>query len=155
MNNREAFWQTYVATLPPDHAHRAKGFVTAYTFGDHKTMQDEWLAPVLAGIKSATVGTLEEFAAEHEAVPQLGDLNIILDGDGLPACIVETTDVQIVPFHQVSADFAYDEGEDDRSLDSWRAAHERFWRRVLPELGLSFDPEMRVVCERFRLVYQR
>jgi len=151
----DAFWQGYVDTLPADHPHRAQGYVSTYSFGDNKAMQDELLALVLAGTKTATSGTAAGFKAEGEAIPQVGDLNIILDGDGEPACIVETTAVEIVTFNAVTAEFAYEEGEDDRSLANWRDNHERFWKRVLPQLGLAFDPEMPVVCERFRLLYAR
>jgi uncharacterized protein YhfF len=117
-------------------------------------MADELLALVLAGVKTATAEAVAVFGAQGEAIPQAGDLNIVLAGDGQPAGIVETTDVQNRSFNQVSADFAYDEGEDDRTLLTWRAGHMRYWNRVLPEFGLAFDPEMLVVCERFRLVYQ-
>lgn len=151
----DAFWQSYVDTLSADHPHRAQGYVSTYSFGDNKPLQDELLALVLAGTKTATSGTVAGFEAEGEAIPSVGDLNIILDGDGEPACIVETTAIEIVPFNAVRAEFAYEEGEDDRSLANWRDNHERFWKRVLPELGLTFDPEMMVVCERFKLVYAR
>jgi hypothetical protein len=47
----------------------------------------------------------------------------------------------------VDAAFAFDEGEDDRTLTSWRSGHERYFRR----LGV-FAPDMPLICERFRLV---
>jgi len=47
----------------------------------------------------------------------------------------------------VDAAFAHDEGEGDRTLASWREAHQVYFSR----LG-QFAPEMTLWCERFRVV---
>ncbi len=67
--------------------------------------------------------------------------------------MVETVEVQIKPFDQVDAAFAYDEGEDDRSLASWRREHQRYFSRTLPAIGRRFHQAMPLVCERFRIIY--
>jgi len=41
--------------------------------------------------------------------------------NGNPLCIVEMTEVEVVPYDRVDARFAYEEGE--RSLAYWRDAH--------------------------------
>jgi uncharacterized protein YhfF len=61
--------------------------------------------------------------------------------------IVETIELTQRRFNEVDAAFAWDEGEDDRSLESWRQAHRRYFIRQ----G-SFAPDMLLCCERFRLV---
>src|SRR5206468_1116470 len=48
--------------------------------------------------------------------------------------------------------FAAAEGEGDRSLVWWRAAHTAFFGRVLARLGGRLDATSIVVCERFRLL---
>ena len=58
---------------------------------------------------------------------------------------IETTDVRVVPFDAVDAEFAHAEGEGDRSLAWWRAAHTAYF-------GRSLDGTSLVVCERFRLI---
>lgn len=148
----ETFWQTYLQTLPADHPHRNITY-TAWQFGDHKQLADELLALVLAGTKTATAAAVWEFEAQDEAIPRPGDLSIVLDGDGRPACIIETTAITVQPFNDVPADFAYDEGEDDRTLESWRREHIKYWNRALPRIGRSFRTDMPVVCERFRVIY--
>ena len=87
-------------------------------------------------------------------MPEPGDLMIITDWDGRPLCIIETTEVTIRPYNHVDARFAYDEGEGDRSLAYWRAAHRRFFSRTLPAIGKEFATDMPLVCERFRVVYR-
>jgi uncharacterized protein YhfF len=51
-------------------------------------------------------------------------------------------------FDDVDEQFAYDEGEGDRSLAYWREAHKCYFTR----LGL-FQPDMMLWCERFRVDY--
>jgi uncharacterized protein YhfF len=78
----------------------------------------------------------------------------VLDGNDLPLCIIETTEVNIVPFKEVDAVFAREEGEGDLSLEYWREAHSGYFSRVLPKIGREPSPDMPLVCERFRLVYK-
>jgi uncharacterized protein YhfF len=82
-------------------------------------------------------------------------LSIVLDGSGMPACILETTEVFVMPFKDVPADFAYDEGEYERTLESWRREHMKYWKRALAVIGREFSPDMLVVGERFKLIFPR
>ena len=148
-----ALWRTYVAGLPVDHPHRTVR-VTAFSFGDSPALADELAALVVAGRKQATASLPIQFEADGAAFPAAGDVSIVTRGDGTPVAIIETTDVCMVPFGAVDAAFAHAEGEGDRSLTSWRAAHKAFFGRVLVRLGGRLDESSLVVCERFRLLYR-
>lgn len=125
----------------------------AWAFGDSPEMADELLALVLAGTKTATTDALWACEAAGEPVPAVGDLSIVLDGAGVPRCLLRTTEVRIVPFDAVPTDFARDEGEGDRTLGWWRTAHEAYFRRTLPAIGRAFAGDMPVVCERFAVLH--
>jgi hypothetical protein len=43
-------------------------------------------------------------------LPEAGLKTIVLDGSGDPLCIVETTEVEVRPYDEVDARFAYEEG---------------------------------------------
>jgi uncharacterized protein YhfF len=118
-----------------------------FAFGDTPDLADELLALVLAGVKTATCGALRDFAPGGDVLPQVGRRDIVLDGAGRPAAIIETLEVAIRRFDTVDAAFARDEGEGNRSLASWRRGHEAFFAR-----NGGFAPDMELVCERFRLV---
>lgn len=121
----------------------------AWSFGATPEQADELLALVLDGIKTATASSFDDYAAEGEDPPVPGTLSIVLDGAGHPRALVVTTDVRTVPFHQVEADHAWEEGEGDRSLEHWRAVHERFFT----EHASGFRADMPVLLERFRVLY--
>jgi uncharacterized protein YhfF len=125
----------------------------AWAFGDSAELADSLLALVLEGKKTATCDALWRFEADGEEVPEPGELSIVLDGSGAPRCVLETTEIRIMPMNEVDEQFAYDEGEGDRSREYWYAAHERFFNRTLSEIGREFDPTMPLVLERFKLIY--
>lgn len=85
--------------------------------------------------------------------PQAGDLSVVTDWDGIPLCIIETSEVEVRAFKDVDEEFAAAEGEGDLSLEYWENAHWAYFERVCNELGLERSPEMSVVCERFRVVF--
>ncbi len=148
----QAYWHSFLSTLPAESPIRQQPY-TAEGFGDSAVMADELGALVAAGTKTATCSALWEYEAEGEPIPQVGQHTIILDGRGEPLCIIETVEVEIRPYNEVDPQFAYDEGEGDRSLTYWREAHWRFFSRTLPRIGREPTPTMPLVCERFRVIY--
>lgn len=107
---------------------------------------------VLNGIKTAMASAYPLYEQEQEPLPKAGDYSVILNTKGEAVCIIRTTKVYVVPFREVSADHAFREGEDDRSLESWRKVHRDFFTREMNDEGLSFDEDMPVVCEEFMRV---
>jgi uncharacterized protein YhfF len=149
----EAYWQRYLEALSPDSPVRDERYV-AEGWGDSPEMADELGALISAGTKTATCSALWEYEAEGEPLPKVGLKTIVLDGNGAPLCIVETTEVEVRPYDEVDETFAFEEGEGDRSLEYWRGAHWRFFSRNLPSIGKEPATDMPLVCERFRVVYR-
>jgi uncharacterized protein YhfF len=113
-----------------------------FAFGDTPAIADELAALVLAGVKRATC-----WAATAGAVTKIGKQMVMTDGAGRPLAVVETVELTRRRFRDVDAGFAYDEGEGDRSLDYWQAAHRRYFGR-----RGEFAEDMCLYCERFRVV---
>lgn len=149
----EQFWENYLATLPDEHPHREAEY-TAWGFGDHAELMNELAQLVLEGKKTATASAIWEYERDGEPLPQVGDLSVILSGDEQPLCIIETTELRTLPFNEVDAQFAYDEGEDDRTLESWRRGHQNFFERTFKDTELEFSETMPILCERFKVIYQ-
>lgn len=124
----------------------------AWAFGATPEHADALLALVLEGTKTGTASTLWDYEATGDPQPYLGEFSIILDGSGVPRAVIETIELATVPFEAVTAEHAHAEGEGDRTLDYWRASHERYWREY-SENPRGFAPDMPVICERFRLIH--
>jgi uncharacterized protein YhfF len=146
------FWRAFAASRPADPTPR---FLEAFHFDDHQPSADELAALVLAGRKRATAGLLWAHDPETRPLPRPGDLSIVTDFAGRALCVIETRRVDVVPFNEVTAEFAATEGEGDGSLAYWRHAHEAFFGRECRRLGRTPAPDMPVVCERFEVVYRK
>lgn len=140
-----AFWREFAD------ATGVEAIFDSWAFGGEDTpaLATELGLLVRDGPKRATTGMLADYERDGETLPQIGAYSVILDGAGEPICIIRTTRVDTVAFGEVDEEFAWVEGEGDRSLEYWREAHVRFFAR----LGTSISDDDLVVLERFELVW--
>jgi uncharacterized protein YhfF len=113
-----------------------------FSFGDSPELADRLAALVLAGKKSATC-----WAAGEGPKTKIGKQWVVLNGSGTAVAVIETIELTKRRFDEVDEAFAFEEGEDDRTLASWRRAHRSYFGR-----RGTFAPNMPLYCERFRLV---
>jgi uncharacterized protein YhfF len=76
---------------------------------------------------------------------EVGDRLALLGFDDEPVAIVEVTEARVVPAGEIDVQFARDEGEGFETVDDWREAHERFFKRPLPDDTLIDAIRFRVV----------
>ncbi|MGM9660046.1 MAG: tRNA (N6-isopentenyl adenosine(37)-C2)-methylthiotransferase MiaB [Faecousia sp.] len=127
----------------------------AYAYG-YPEMADEILAALLRGDKRATTGLKCLYELEKEPLPQAGQYSVILDSKGAPHCITRITKIEITPFRDISEEYAFIEGEGDKSLSYWKDAHrEVFTRECREDFRMEFSEDMDCVCEYFEVVYQK
>ena len=146
-----AFWAAFVV---------ASGVtgepLEAFGFGDSAEMADELADLVLAHTKRATAAAVAEYAADPPpggAQPQVGDHSIVLRGDGTPVAVIRTTDVRVGPLSSVDEQFAWDEGEGERTRDWWIEAHRWYFRRAFAAHGWKYDDDLELIFERFVVVW--
>lgn len=142
----DEFWREFTEATGID------GPYTAWAFGgdDMPELATELALLVRDGPKRATAGRLADHT-DDEPVPQPGEISVILDGEGVPVCVIRTTTVEIRRFGDVDEQFAWDEGEGERTLEWWRRAHEWFF----DQQGTPIDDDTEMVLERFELVWPR
>ncbi len=140
-----AFWADYSAATGADGPYEAWGF------GDDAKpeLMTELGLLVRDGPKRATTSREDDYREGGDRMPAPGDHSVILDGEGRPICIIRTTSVEIRPFGEVDAAFAWDEGEGDRSLEDWRRGH--LW--YFDSVGAPIDDSTPLVLERFAKVW--
>lgn len=122
-------------------------------FGDSRELADELLGLVIDGPKRATAGAYVDYEISGDPLPHVGQLWIAADGHGRARALLRSTDVRVGPLSSVDDSFAWDEGEDDRTRESWLREHVRYFRRYLPTIGHEFSDDMPTVFERFELLY--
>lgn len=92
---------------------------------------------------------------EPDKAPVPDGYSVVTDFEGHPACVIRTTNIRHLPFNEVDADFAFDEGEGDQTLDYWRDVHWTFFSREAGDHGFVFDENSIVCCERFELLFPK
>ncbi|MBW7981798.1 ASCH domain-containing protein [Enterobacillus tribolii] len=141
----ERFWQETLRRHP---ALAGRSWRTDY-FGNPGQQAQELAGLIVCGEKKATCSLLED----DEPLPAPGMISLVLDGRERPVAAIETTHVSLRRFRDVDAVFAAAEGEDDKSLYSWRKAHREFFGNILEARGEAFRDDIWLVCEHFRLLY--
>ncbi|QUH28557.1 ASCH domain-containing protein [Vallitalea guaymasensis] len=144
------FWEKF---LKKTGRYETTRYLEVFHFELTEKLANELLRLVLIGQKQATASSLWGYEIEGERVPEVGDLSIVADWEGVPRCVIETTQVTIIPFSDITYDICKREGEDD-TLESWREGHIRFFNEEGKELGYEFKDDMPVIFEDFEVVYQ-
>ena len=141
----EAFWLAFVTATGVD------GPYEAWAFGDRSLpdLATELALLVRDGPKRATAGLASDYEDENEPLPEVGDLSVILDGEGSPVCVIRTTAIETRRLGDVDEAFAWDEGEGDRTLEWWRRAHLWFFQQQ----GTPIDDDTLMVLEHFELLW--
>lgn len=146
------YWAEFLKTdpaIPPDTPYQV------WFFGNTAEMARTLADLVLAGTKTATASLLETNELQPENAPVDGGYSVVTDLEGEPLCVIQTTEIRHLPFKDVDAAFAFDEGEEDRTLESWRRGHRDYFTKEAAQLGFGFDENSIVCCERFRLLFPK
>ena len=145
------FWDRFVAAGVVDVSTVVPEIVEP--FGASIELADELIELFVIGSKRATASALLEYQLDGESPAKPGTISIATDGAGRGRAVLRTTEVRIGPLSSVDASFAWDEGEGDRTRECWLADHQQFFRRYLASIGVTFDPDMATVFERFEVLF--
>lgn len=144
--NIRSFWDEFQSAMGYGASER---FYEAFHFDDNERDANALASLVLAGTKRATAGLLWSFETARKPLPKPGALSVVTNWHCEPLCVIETTNVAIVPFDEVTERFAATEGEGDKTLRHWRRVHWRYLGRECKRIGKEPSLRMPVVCEEF------
>jgi uncharacterized protein YhfF len=84
------FWESYLATLPEKHLHHFLPLPQAWSFGDAPEMADDLSGLAMQGKKTASCS---RYLGEN--ILEFATVSIMLNGQGQPLGVVETTEITI------------------------------------------------------------
>jgi uncharacterized protein YhfF len=122
------------------------------TYGDSPELSRELVALIRDGRKRAGTSLLWSHEHEDEPLPEIGDVDVVVDHEGDPVAVTRVVSVRVAAFDQVDAGYAALEGEGDGSLAHWRAAHWDVFGRECVRIGRVPAEDMPVVCCAFELL---
>lgn len=130
-----------------DTKNKDKKYFETFAFGDSPQMADELLALVLSRKKTATVSVV----LEGEPKPSVGDLSLVLDGKGNPACVIKTVYLKVVKFCDLTWDMVKLEGEDE-NFEQWKTGNIWYWEQDAIRRGYTFTQDIPITFEIFEVV---
>ena len=131
--------------LPP-------GPVRVDGYGDSEALSEALLGLIRSGHKRAGTGLLWASELAGEPLPRVGDVEVVIDHRDEPALVTRVISVAIVPYGEVTAEYAAIEGEGDGSLAYWRSAHWAYFSRECQRIGREPAQTMPVICCVFELL---
>jgi len=146
-------WKKYLSTIGENINNTSKTYESWY-FCNNEKDANELAELVKKGIKKATASLHCLYEIENETIPKVGDYIIITNWNGIAQCVIHITNINIIPFKNVTQAFAAKEGEGDKTLSFWRKVHRKFFTLELKEYSKKFSEDMLVICEEFEVVYQ-
>jgi len=149
-NHIQSFWKSFEKAVGYDASSR---FYEFFHFDDNERDANALGELVLRGQKRATASLLWIYEINNKPIPRAGDLSVVTNWQQEPLCIIETTQVEIVPYEDVGEAFAAIEGEGDGSLRHWREVHWLYFSRECQHIGLEPSLRMPIICECFKVIY--
>jgi uncharacterized protein YhfF len=144
----EPFWLAYQRACEI----KVPGFA-ATALAETQSVADELAELVLAGVKRAHATLHRDFQQALDALPQIGDHLVVLDGAGTPRAIVRTTRVELRHFNEIDDEFAFDAGEGDLTLRWWLTAHRQDYAERAERDCFEVDERIELVLEWFERVW--
>jgi len=145
-------WNNFIVNHPE---FKGKSIPNSWHFCNEEKDANECAQLVIQGVKKATSPFLWWFEKTNQTLPKIGDLNIVTDWNGLAKAIIETTQVDQLPFNQITDYHAKIEGEGDQSLAFWKMVHWDYYTREMAPFGETPTQEMIIVFEQFKTVFTR
>lgn len=127
----------------------------SYYFCDTKKEADACAELVIDKIKQASSPSVWWFEKNKEELPKIGDLAIVTNWDNEPKAIIRTKKVELVKFKNITSEYAFIEGEGDKSLAYWKKVHWAYYTNEMKPFGEEPNEEMEIVCEYFETIWPK
>lgn len=151
MSNLEEYWRAFLKESGQSEDDVV--FSGELVFENEGNTGEEQLALVLGGEKTASFTPFPAYEINFEPLPVAGEVYIVEDRNGEPKCIIELTDVVVIPFNEVTWEMARKEGEDE-NLAQWQDKQREFLQDEADLCGFEFTEDIKLVFETYRVIYR-
>ena len=146
------FWKSYLKVTNQNEENAV--YSGELVFEDTGFTGQTQLSLVLSGAKTATFTPFDSFEINRELLPVAGEVYVVLDSNEEPACIIELTDVNVVPLNEIPWDLAARDGENE-NLSDWQDKMREFVEDEADLCGFEAREDSKIVCEIFRVIYRK
>ncbi|PFV10469.1 RNA-binding protein [Bacillus cereus] len=115
-------------------------------------MRDELRSLIVKGNKTGTYAAHCVYGLEGEKIQKFGQYDIVLAGANIRLAIIKYTEIDFLKMNAVTSDFSRSEGTGDLSYDYWYSERVEFLTWELSLYGLTFAPDLLLICQTFRVM---
>jgi uncharacterized protein YhfF len=155
----ESYWeryseetQAYWARVCSEHGIDPAIKPDIYPWGSTPILADLWLGLILHGSKRSTAHPTLQHEVEGTSPHAVGDYSVVLDGFARPACVLQTTSVEIKSFGEVDEAFVKAEAEGGGIVSYWKVGHWASYEQYCALHGKEMSERLPMVFEYFQLI---
>ncbi|MBR1537246.1 MAG: ASCH domain-containing protein [Treponema sp.] len=148
----QEFWEDYLKKTNQNPEETI--FSGELFFEDRGVTGQEQLSLVLSGAKTAMFRPYESYEINLEPLPISGEVYVVLNSNDEPVCIIELTDVNVIPFNEIPWGLAQKDGENE-NLTDWKDKMSEQIQEEADICGFSFTDETKIVCEVFKVIFRQ
>ena len=146
-----AIWNSYIQEHPE---FKNDELPESWYFHNNKEDADRLAELTVSGKKQASSSLYSLYTIYEMEVPTVGTKRIITNFDGEAMAIIEIKSVAIVPFNEITADYAaLDLGTTIEPLEKWKKAHWDFFEEFSKVSGVKPTENMLIFCEKFETIW--
>ena len=108
-------WRDYLLSIGENPDLTKKSY-TSWYFCDNEKDADALAKLVCERTKRGTTSLADLYRIDGNELPAVGNLSIVTNWAGIAQCVIETRKVTVLPFRDITEEFANIEGEGDKSL---------------------------------------
>ncbi len=148
----QAFWEQYLTETGQQREDAS--YAGELQFENTGAVGQTQLLLLLSGKKTALFSPFDFYVINRLPLPLTGAFYLVVDSTREPECIIELTDVQVLPFGEVTWEMAQLEGE-DADFDAWKDKQREYLEEEAALSGFDVNAETKLLFEKFRVVYRR
>lgn len=141
------FWSNFIK----EHPELKKEKYISWHYGTNEKECTEWTEKVRKGHITGASYFVPAFPYESNPQPEVGEYSVVLDWNNKPACIINTVDIEMVPYKDITLEQVSLEGYN--SVEEWKRVHRAKYEDICEKLRIEFNEEMPILFERFKLLY--
>lgn len=147
----DEFWNKFLTGSNLDKKNIA--FCGELSFGEDGETSADYILRILSGKKTSFATSYYSFEIDRIPLPKAHSFFVVTDWLSKPYAVIETVNVTILPFNQVTWQIAQGEDEGD-TIEEWRENKAAFFEEDGEIMGYTFSQNMPVVFEQFRVLYK-
>ena len=145
----QKYWQEFLANAKRDESAKCAGMIC---FGMDADACKNAVEKILSGEMCCRIYPKDGYRKAMSGEAKAGELNIVVDWNGAPQAVIETTGVREIRVGELTDEICAMEGIQS-NLTDWQEKQMKLIKTEVEELGGEFDEATPLTIEEFKTIY--